>query len=495
MLKKIFESTLIMGTSSALVLMLDLVRVKILAVFLGPSGVGVLSVLNHFHTLAVTCIGLGLGTGIVKYVSSFKHIGDEPSVQSVLSNSFYITFFLSFLGFAVSVFLSPQLSHWMLSDTRYSVFIVLYAISFPLAVFPITTNSFLQGLMRIKSLAKINVLRSSISLLFIIPLVYFFRLRGAVLSVIIITTVHLLLNAFYLGKEEHRYSVVKWPSFDADVLKKLFQYGLTSLLVGTAYYLSHLLLKIIIVSSLGLEMNGIYQPIWALTMTYLTLVLSSMSAYSYPRLCELEAVRDINEELNGIIRVAVLLITPAMFFLLLARGPIIQLLYSRQFLAATEFMPIQILGDFFKVLFWSVGMYLLPTRRLVAFIWSNLLQDVVMVVLAYILVDTYQLYGIAASFALSYLVGFIVLYWYTKNRMSFSLWTKNRRLLVSSFGGLLAITIGEMYLALGQFIALVAVVILLWAFFSIKRNEVVQLKDYVSEKIFKHLPSSDMSSP
>ena len=55
--------------------------------------------------------------------------------------------------------------------------------------------------------------------------------------------------------------------------------------------------------------------------------------------------------------------------------------------------------------------------------------------------------------------------------------------------------LGEMYLAIGPFIAIVAVAILLWAFFSIKRDEVVQLRDYISEKIFKHLPSSDMSSP
>jgi len=495
MLKKIFESTLIMGTSSVMVLLLDLVRVKILAVFLGPSGVGILSVLNHFHTVAVTGIGLGLGTGIVKYVSSFQHTGDEPSIQRVLSNSFSITFIVSLIAFVVSLFLSPHLSRWMLSDTRYSLFIVLYAISFPLAVFPIITNSFLQGLKRITSLAKINVFRSFISLLFIIPLVYFLRLKGAVLSVLIITAVHLLLNAYYLGKEEHRYCVVKRPSFDADLLKKLFQYGLTSLLVGTAYYLSHLVLKIIIVNSLGLEMNGIYQPIWALTMTYLTLVLSSMSAYSYPRLCELDSVRDMNEELNGIIRVAVVLITPVMFFLLLARGPLIQVLYSRQFLAATEFMPIQIMGDFFKVLFWSIGMYLLPTRRLVAFIWSNIVQDVVMVVLAYLLVDAYQLHGIAVSFALSYLIGFVALYWYTKREMGFSLWRKNRSLVLSSFFGLLVIILGEAYLAIRPFIAVVAAAILLWALFSIKRDEVVQVKHYLSEKIIKHLTSSDMSSP
>jgi len=495
MLKKIFESTLVMGTSSVLVLSLDLVRVKILAVLLGPQGVGVLSVLNHFHVVAAALIGLGLGTGIVKYVSSFNHVGDEQAVQKVLSNSFQITFLPSFMVLAVSVLISSQLSNWMLSDRSYSLFIIIYAVSFPLAVFPTTTNSFLQGLKRIKPLAKINVLRSSISLLFIIPLVYFFRLKGAVMSVVIITTVHLLLNTYYLRKEKSRYSVIKWQPFDADLLKKLFQYGATSLLVGSAYYLSHLLLKIIIVNSLGLEMNGIYQPIWALTMTYLTLVLSSMSAYSYPRLCELDSIRDINEELNGILRVAVLLITPAMFFLLLARRPVIQILYSSEFLAATKYMPIQILGDFFKVLFWSVGMYLLPTRRLMAFIWLNLLQDIVMVLLAYLLVDKYQLYGIAASFALSYLIGFFALYWYSRKQMRFGFWTKNRMLLLASFGALLIITAVERYLSLGQHIVIVSIIIVLWALLSIKKDEVLQLKDYISEKLFKNLSSSDMSSP
>jgi peptidoglycan biosynthesis protein MviN/MurJ (putative lipid II flippase) len=140
-------------------------------------------------------------------------------------------------------------------------------------------------------------------------------------------------------------------------------------------------------------------------------------------------------------------------------------------------------------------MYLLPTRRLVAFIWLNIVQDVVMVVLAYLLVDAYRLHGIAVSFALSYLIGFVALYWYTKREMGFSLWGKNRSLVLSSFFGLLVIILGERYLTIGAFIAVVAATLLLWGLFSIKRDEVVQLKDYVSEKIIKHFPSSDTGSP
>lgn len=495
MLKKILESTIIMGTSSMLVLVLDMVRVKILAILLGPSGVGVLSVLNHFHVLAFTIMGLGLGTGIVKYVSSFKSENDEATVQKVLSNSFQIVLLLSLAALVVVISISSQLSTWIFSDPKYSLFIIIYAISLPLAVYPSTTSSFLQGLKRIKPLAKINFLRSLISLLFIIPLVYFFRLKGAVISVLVITTVHLLLNKFYLRKEKTRYRVIQWKSFNTDVLKKLFQYGMTSLLVGSAYYLSHLLLKIIIVDSLGLEMNGIYQPIWALTMIYLTLVLTSMSAYSYPRLCELTSIRDITEELNGILRVAVLLITPVMFFLLVARRPIIQILYSSSFLEATKYMPIQIFGDFFKVLFWSIGMFLLPTKRLFAFIWLNLLQDVTLVVLAAVLVDRYQLYGITAAFVLSYLVAFFALYLYSKKQITLNLWPRNRMLLWCSFGALVAIYLGDRLLSFSLNIVVVALVLGGWTLLSVKKDEFLQLKNYVAEKLLKNLPFIGPSSP
>jgi len=486
MLKKIFESTVIMGTSSILVILVDLVRVKIIAVLLGPQGVGVLSVLNHFHTLAATLVGLGLGTGIVKYVSTFNSQDNKEAVQKVLSNSFRIVFLFSSIVLVASIFLSSRLSTWMLGEPGYALFIIIYALSLPLAVYPITANSFLQGLKRIKPLAKINVLRTSISLMFIIPLVFFFRLKGAVISVLVITGVHLLLVGYYLRKEETRYRVIRWQRFDPELLKKLFQYGMTSLLVGTAYYLSHLVLKIIIVDSLGIEMNGIYQPIWALTMTYLTIVLSSMSAYSYPRLCELTSVRDITEELNAILRVAVLMIMPVMFFLLLARRPIVYILYSSNFVPATEYMPIQILGDFFKVLFWALGMYLLPTKRLLGFIWLNLLQDVTLVVFAAFLIARYQLHGITAAFALSYLIAFLALYGYSKKQIGLSMWTMNRKLLTASFGALLILIISDMYLSLWPNIAVACPVIFIWGLLSIRKDEVLQLKSYISDKLSKN---------
>ena len=134
MLKKIFESTIIMGMSSVLVMALDLVRVKVLAVVLGPGGIGTLSLLNNFHTVATTVIGLGLGTGIVKYVATYTKEKDIESVQAVLSNAFKLVFFLALITSLLSCLLSPFLTKWIFEDKKFNVFLIIYAVSFPLAV-------------------------------------------------------------------------------------------------------------------------------------------------------------------------------------------------------------------------------------------------------------------------------------------------------------------------------------------------------------------------
>jgi PST family polysaccharide transporter len=476
-----------MGTSSLLVMALDVVRVKILALYLGPSGVGALAILNHFHVVVSNIVVLGLGPGIVKFISKYQSEDKDDAIQNIITTSFKVVFCLSLTALFLSLMFGSQLSVQLLGDPGHFLFIVIFACSFPMGVYPIITGSLLQGFKKIKSLAQINALRSLIALLIIVPLVYIYHLKGAVFSVLIVAITHLSLNYCYLKKEKIIYPVFKRQSFDLSLFRKIFPYGLTSFCVGSAYYLSHLVMKLIIVDALGLEMNGIYQPIWALSMTYLTLVLSSMSAYSFPRLCEISEDHLIVEELNGILRVALMLIVPAMFLLLLAREPIILLLYSRDFLSAADFMPVQILGDFFKVMWWSIGMFLLPRGRLTAFICLNLLQDVLLAGLAYILVKPYQLYGIAAAFSLSYLVALIVLYIYSKNKIKFRLWNNNRILISASFTALIILMFNE---KLGSTISQVIVTVLVigfWAIFSIKREEVLQLKRYITKRFLLNL--------
>jgi PST family polysaccharide transporter len=201
MLKKIFESTFIMAVSSILVMALDLVRVKMMAVYLGPLGVGTLSLLNHFHSVALSVIGLGLGTGIVKYVAVYSQENNIEALETVLSNAFRIVFLLAVFSAIFFTIFSSYLAELILQASNYNIFIIIYAFSLPIAVYPMIAGSYLQGLKRVKFLALINVLRSLITLFFILPMLFFFRLRGAVFSVIVATIVHFALASIFVKKE------------------------------------------------------------------------------------------------------------------------------------------------------------------------------------------------------------------------------------------------------------------------------------------------------
>ncbi len=481
-IRNILSSTLLMGASSGAVMVLDLVRVKATAMFLGPDGVGVLSVLNHFHAVVATLAALGLGTGIARYTARYHSRGETHRAQQVLAHGFRAPFLMSVAAMLGMAAFARPLSTALLGNDSYALLIVIYAVSLPVGMYPTVVGTFLQGLKRIRALAEIKVIKSVSGLIVIVPLIYFLGLPGACLGILVFTATDLYLNRRYLAREGI-YRAWNWTGLDRGILKSLMTFGATSLLVGSAFQLSQLVFKVVIVDVLGQAQNGIYQPVWALTMTYPTLVLSSMSAYSYPRLCELTDPREIADEVNDIIRVAVLLITPVMLFLLAFRGPVILLLYSRDFLSAAPVMPVQILGDFFKVAFWGLSMYLLPTRRLFAFIGFNLAQGALLFGVAWLSLSPLGLQGAAWSFAASYALPLVVLYFYSRRAIGYAAGRGNARLLFSTlaFLGGAVFLIGRvpewgwyLYLA-GGFAA--------WGALNVTRHEAGQALAWAREKL------------
>ncbi len=482
MIKKILKSTLLMGGSAFLVMALDLVRVKILALTLGPEGVGTLSVLNHFHTVAVTFTSLGIGTGVVRCVSASCREGDHQTEQEVIRSAFQFSLLLS-VGFSlIAILFSSQVSRWIMGDARGSFWVMVYGGTLPLIAYTLISGSYLQGLKRIAAMAKINLYRSLLSIVFIIPAVWFWGLEGAVFSVVIVSGVHVLLNHHYLKTEHYLRAMFAWKPINMATLRQLLPFGVTTLITGATYTLAQLGLKILIVRNLGLEMNGLYQPVWALTMTYPALVLSSMSAYSYPRLCELSSARDMTEEINAMLRVAVMLITPIMFFLVLARQPIVLVLYSAKFSPAADLIPFQVLGDFFKILTWSVGAFLLPIQKFRPFVLGGVITDGLLVAAAAALIPALGLHGAVAAFVLSYGVSFLFHYGLGRRYIQLRLWPKNRRLLGCSFLALCGLIASSHYLSFASSLGAGAVITVLWGFWTVEKAETLKLKAMVLGK-------------
>ena len=70
--KEIAKSTWIFGSAQFVVLLVNVLKTKCIAIFLGTQGYGLISLFNSTINLIGSLTGFGLGTSAIKDVAEFK---------------------------------------------------------------------------------------------------------------------------------------------------------------------------------------------------------------------------------------------------------------------------------------------------------------------------------------------------------------------------------------------------------------------------------------
>ena len=89
--KPLFKATSLNGISILLKMAIGIITSKVIAVFVGPSGMALVGNLRNFITTTEAFATLGFENGVVKYVA--EHKNEEEKLKQSLS-----TIFISVLG-------------------------------------------------------------------------------------------------------------------------------------------------------------------------------------------------------------------------------------------------------------------------------------------------------------------------------------------------------------------------------------------------------------
>jgi O-antigen/teichoic acid export membrane protein len=478
MLKKMFESSVIMFASTGIGLVVEIIRIKIIAIALGTSGVGTLSLLNNFHSLATTVTCLGIGVGLVRYAANFRAENNEQGAREIFAHALLLNGCASVLFVVIALVFNRQFSRWIFGSPEFTMYIIVFAIATPAATYPIVSTDFLKALKWIKTVALITILRTIASLALIVPLVLIVGLKGAVISVPVVAVVHGLINAWFLNRGRCRYAVpfpvvIRWNYFG-----RLLRYGMASTMVSGMTYLSYLLVKRIIVQTMGIDSNGIYQCAWALTFTYLSIGLASMGTYFYPHLCSAGCDRERVEESNAMLYTSLLLLMPFFFMLMISGRWMVVLLYSNAFSGAYNLFPLQIAGCFFLAIQAQMALHPLATGRLKTVVAGNSLQIASMLVLSYIFAPRWGMRGIAGAFAISQLVNLIFFYLSAVLQIGFRLWPRNAVMVTASFTALLLVGGVQERFGEGMRMWLSIACVIAWAGVVVRVRDLMQLRSY-----------------
>ncbi len=401
-LRQFARSAGVLSISSLAGFMRAVITAKLFAVTLGPSAVGVLAQLLNFSALVSVLIPLGLTTGVVKMVAEAG--GAERRLNRIVLTSSVLAVGSGLAATLVLVPFAGAVSLALTGQARYAVLVVVIIASFPLYNLSGVLGYVLQGLADVDRLTRANVLNALLSLIVLVPLTLAFGLTGAALSVLASSVVQLAIFGWALWRAYAARALhFIGGAFDRPTARMLLAYGGIVLVGSVVTWASVLAVRTITFRLLGESANGLYQVVFGMSTQYITAFMTWMAAYVFPRVVTDAPQGKLNQLLNSGLRANLAIMVPILVISIALREPLIRIFYSSAFLPAASLVPLQVLGDYIRIIGWSFAVCLFAVGRTRSHLAVVSSQSVAWVVLASVLIPIYGLSAVPATYALSFL--------------------------------------------------------------------------------------------
>jgi len=418
--RQIFKATSLFGGVQVFQILIQIIRAKFVAVLLGPVGMGIQGLLSSNTGLIAGLTNFGLGISAVKNVAEANATSDHHRIAIIVTVLRKLVWITGLLGVFITIALSSWLSELSFGNKDYTLAFVWISVTLLFNQLSSGQLVVLQGLRKLKYLAKANLIGALLGLLVSIPFYYFFGINGIVPAIIGSSIIALLISWYFAQKvkiEKVQISRQIIVFEGKDMLKMGFVLSISSLItIGTSYFVR------IFISNVGsIEDVGLYNAGFAILSSYVGLVFTAMATDYYPRLA---GVSHDNKQSNALINhqaeIAVLILGPILSVFLIFINWIVLLLYSAKFVAISGMIHFAALGIYFKAASWAIAFVMLAKGASKLFFYSELFSTLYVLFLNLIGYYFLRLDGLGISFLLGYLIYLLQVFIITKKKFQFS---------------------------------------------------------------------------
>lgn len=358
-------------------ILINIVRGKFVALFLGPEGMGVSQLLTSSTNVVQQVSGLGLNLAMVKEVSAHKdNASDLPHVLSVSRRLILLT---SLLGCVLCLLLAPFLSLWTFGDYSRTVSFMALSAAVGLMIAATGYLAILQGMGEVKRLSKASLTGGLTGLLCGVPLYYFFGTKGIVPSMLILALAMFLFYRLSCRNIIKTANVAFALNIHTPLVKKLISLGIV-LMVGTVVgTLTNYAINVFVRAFGSEEMVGLFQAANSLTNQYVGVMFSALALDYFPRL---SAVSDdaskLREVVNRQAEIVILVVAPLVLALLFSAPLVIRLLLADNFLQITPLMRWLGFGVLVQSVSFPMGYILIAKENRKVYIWLEVVFSNIM---------------------------------------------------------------------------------------------------------------------
>jgi PST family polysaccharide transporter len=395
-----------MGSGSIANIAIGIVSVKVLAVLLGPAGVGLMGLYQSIMGTASTLAGCGMQTSGVRQIAISQ--GDPKLLGLVRRTLLLGNLLLGGIGMGLLWFFREPVALLVFKDAVYSSQVGWLGVGVFMSLLAASQIATLQGMRRIGDVARVNVLGALFGALVGILFVWSLGLAGLQWFVVAAPAGSLIFSSWYakrLPQVETGQSVAElsrqWRS--------MMRFGVPVMAAALLTVVTQLIVRSLVVRDLGLDASGYFQAAWAISMTYIGFVLSAMGADYLPRLTEEIHDRERAKSLvNEQTEMALLMAGPILLAMLTLAPWIIELLYAKGFLPAAEILRWQVMGDIFKIAGWPMGFIVLAMGRGDLFIATQFNWNAIYLLSLWLGLDRFGLAALGLGFFVAYVIQVVV---------------------------------------------------------------------------------------
>ena len=389
----VLKFTWVFGGVQGLNVVIGLVRNKFVALLLGPGGMGLVSLFNTTVQLISQATHLGISFSAVRHISEnydANHTENAAHYVKVVRGWCLLT---ALLGMLVCVVIGPLLSDTTFSWGNHTLHFMLLSPAIGMIAITGGETAILKGQRKLGALALVQVIAALASLVISIPVYYFFWQAGIVPVIVLMAFVTMCATL--------------WFSLRIFPLQLRGAYGILGegmemVRLGVAFTLAGIVgsaAEMIVRSYLNvvgdLDVLGLYNAGYMLTITYAGMVFSAMETDYYPRLSAVQHdIPATNETVNKQMEVSLLLVSPMLAALIITLPVLIPLLFSHEFLPVVGMAQVAALAMYMKVLTLPVAYITLARGYSLSYLFLETSYFVVFVLL---MVFGYQHWGLLGT--------------------------------------------------------------------------------------------------
>ncbi|MGI9211000.1 MAG: O-antigen translocase [Methylococcaceae bacterium] len=420
---QILRSSVLMGGSSLLVVLIGLIRIKGIALMVGPWGMGLWGIYLSIADLVQSLAGLGIISSGVRQMAAAagrQNIRLMASTAWVLQR---VTLVLGCLGTGVLWLMAEPVARWSFGNEQMKGQVACLSLAIVLRVMAEGQTALMQGLRRVDDLARLNIAVAVWGTVASLAWVYTRGLDGIVPALVSLAAINLLVSIRYsrnIDLPKGRISTIRIKRNLMSLLGLGSVFLASGLMVmGTAY-----LTRLMIVQRFDQYAAGLYQAAFALGWLYISLVLQGLGSDFYPRLTA--AAHDsltCNRLVNQQVRMAWILAVPGILATWILAPIVITVFYSTAFQPSIELLRWMCLAMGFRVFSWPLAFILMAQGSKVRYFLSEALLTALNLGLTYLGLKYFGLNGVGMALLMTHVFHTLVLYGMVHYQCGFR-WTR-----------------------------------------------------------------------